>query len=104
MGRLKDFLKTHGFGCIIVVRNWFTSFLPSLMKLCTVEMFSNKWFSKQDESHNLKSIKTQRTKAALEIISNSKRCVLLSGTPALSRPSELFPQVKALQPKLFKDM
>jgi hypothetical protein len=21
MGRLKDFLKTHGFGCIIVVRN-----------------------------------------------------------------------------------
>jgi hypothetical protein len=27
--------------------------------------------------------------------------VMLSGTPALSRPAELYPQISAIDPKLF---
>lgn len=75
MATKKDFLKSYGFGVIIV-----------------------------DECHSLKSIKTKRTKAALDLVGKIRRVILLSGTPALSRPAELFTQIKALQPNLFKDM
>ncbi|XP_073992688.1 SWI/SNF-related matrix-associated actin-dependent regulator of chromatin subfamily A-like protein 1 isoform X2 [Rhodnius prolixus] len=75
MGKLKEFITSFGFGVIIL-----------------------------DESHCLKNIKTIRTKAALEIVKKCKRCILLSGTPALSRPAELFCQIKAVNPLLFKDM
>jgi hypothetical protein len=46
-----------------------------------------------DESHYLKNTKTKRTKAVLPVLQRAKRVVLLSGTPALSRPNELFTQV-----------
>lgn len=49
----------------------------------------------------MKNLKANRTKTALMLISQAKRCILLSGTPALSRPFELFPQIKALEPKAF---
>lgn len=52
----------------------------------------------QDESHSMKSMKTNRTSAALSLIKKAKRCILLSGTPALSRPVELYPQMKAIEP------
>ena len=55
-----------------------------------------------DESHCLKSNTTQRTKAALPLLSQARRCVCLTGTPALSRPIELFSQLQALQPRLFR--
>lgn len=48
-----------------------------------------------DESHMLKDFKTQRTKAAQPILRAARHCVLLTGTPALSRPSELFTQARA---------
>lgn len=54
-----------------------------------------------DESHSLKSAKTQRTKAALDIVKKVKRVILLSGTPALSRPAELFTQLSAIDPSVF---
>jgi len=54
-----------------------------------------------DESHLLKDIKTKRTKVALELARNAERRILLSGTPALSRPSELFSQVRLVDPKIF---
>ncbi|XP_014246833.1 SWI/SNF-related matrix-associated actin-dependent regulator of chromatin subfamily A-like protein 1 [Cimex lectularius] len=57
-----------------------------------------------DESHSLKNAKTQRTKAALEISKNIKCKILLSGTPALSRPIELYPQIRLLEPSLFKEI
>ncbi|XP_022168575.1 SWI/SNF-related matrix-associated actin-dependent regulator of chromatin subfamily A-like protein 1 [Myzus persicae] len=49
-----------------------------------------------DESHSLKSEKSARTKAALSFAMQSKQCILLSGTPALSRPIELYSQIKAI--------
>uniref|UniRef100_A0AAV2JCX5 SWI/SNF-related matrix-associated actin-dependent regulator of chromatin subfamily A-like protein 1 n=1 Tax=Knipowitschia caucasica TaxID=637954 RepID=A0AAV2JCX5_KNICA len=54
-----------------------------------------------DESHFLKNNKTARYKAALPLLQAAKRVILLSGTPALARPSELYTQIQAVRPKLF---
>jgi SWI/SNF-related matrix-associated actin-dependent regulator 1 of chromatin subfamily A len=54
-----------------------------------------------DESHELKNAKTQTYKALLPIIMKSKYLLLLSGTPTLNRPAELFPQLKLLLPDVF---
>ncbi|KAK2839698.1 hypothetical protein Q5P01_013438 [Channa striata] len=54
-----------------------------------------------DESHFLKNMKTARFKAALPLLKAAKRVILLSGTPAMSRPSELYPQILAVRPTLF---
>ncbi|XP_047457796.1 SWI/SNF-related matrix-associated actin-dependent regulator of chromatin subfamily A-like protein 1 [Mugil cephalus] len=54
-----------------------------------------------DESHFLKNMKTARCKAALPLLKAAKRVILLSGTPAMSRPSELYAQILAVRPTLF---
>ncbi|XP_066542705.1 SWI/SNF-related matrix-associated actin-dependent regulator of chromatin subfamily A-like protein 1 isoform X2 [Hoplias malabaricus] len=54
-----------------------------------------------DESHFLKNIKTARCRAALPLLKAAKRVVLLSGTPAMSRPAELYTQILAVRPTLF---
>lgn len=56
-----------------------------------------------DESHYLKTRKAMRTKALLPLIHAAKCAMLLSGTPALSRPVELFTQLHALQPTQWND-
>ena len=55
-----------------------------------------------DESHALKSYKAARTKATMEICKSAKHIILLSGTPALSRPSELYSQLEIIDKSLFK--
>lgn len=64
--------------------------------MCTINSFSITIYYFKDESHNLKSDKSARTKAALALAMKSNRCILLSGTPALSRPIELFTQIQAV--------
>jgi SWI/SNF-related matrix-associated actin-dependent regulator 1 of chromatin subfamily A len=54
-----------------------------------------------DESHNLKQKNSQRCQLALPLLQGAKRLVLLSGTPALARPVELWTQVYSLAPALF---
>jgi SNF2-related domain/Helicase conserved C-terminal domain len=49
-----------------------------------------------DESHMLKNMNTKRTKNLVPVLSATNRCVLLSGTPAFAKPSELWPQLKIL--------
>jgi len=44
----------------------------------------------------LKNIKTKRTSKLVPILHATNRCILLSGTPALARPTELWPQLKIL--------
>lgn len=44
-------------------------------------------------------LQAQRTKLALPLVKAAKRCIMLSGTPALSRPTELFTQLQGLLPK-----
>ena len=46
----------------------------------------------------LKNREAQRTKAVLPLLQRARRALLLSGTPALSRPSELYTQLAALDP------
>lgn len=57
-----------------------------------------------DESHFIKNSKTARTKACQKALSKAKRVVLLTGTPALSRPIELYTQICAVQPTCFLSM
>lgn len=54
-----------------------------------------------DESHSIKNDETQRSRAAAKVGKVAKRMILLSGTPALSRPIELFPQISLINPQLF---
>jgi len=55
-----------------------------------------------DESHMIKNRDAMRTREILNIASQAKRVLLLSGTPALARPLELWPQIEAIEPGLFK--
>ncbi|ODN00238.1 SWI/SNF-related matrix-associated actin-dependent regulator of chromatin subfamily A-like protein 1 [Orchesella cincta] len=54
-----------------------------------------------DESHHLKNHKTARTKAAIPLMQTARRLILLSGTPALSRPIELYSQISAIDKSIF---
>ncbi|KYQ90093.1 SNF2-related domain-containing protein [Tieghemostelium lacteum] len=49
-----------------------------------------------DESHYLKSVSAQRTSSVLKLIQKATVRILLTGTPALSRPIELYSQLVAL--------
>ncbi|NXC28279.1 ZRAB3 endonuclease, partial [Campylorhamphus procurvoides] len=54
-----------------------------------------------DESHYMKSRDATRSKILLPIVQKALRAVLLTGTPALGRPEELFMQIEALFPGRF---
>lgn len=54
-----------------------------------------------DESHNLKQKNSQRSQILLPLLRKARRLVLLSGTPALARPAELWTQLSCLAPTLF---
>ncbi|XP_022714699.1 SWI/SNF-related matrix-associated actin-dependent regulator of chromatin subfamily A-like protein 1 isoform X3 [Durio zibethinus] len=55
-----------------------------------------------DESHFLKNAQAKRTTASLPVIKKAQYAILLSGTPALSRPIELFKQLEALYPNVYR--
>ncbi|KAF7837628.1 SWI/SNF-related matrix-associated actin-dependent regulator of chromatin subfamily A-like protein 1 isoform X1 [Senna tora] len=57
-----------------------------------------------DESHFLKNAQAKRTTASLPVIKKAQYAILLSGTPALSRPIELFKQLEALHPDVYKNV
>lgn len=49
-----------------------------------------------DEAHYIKSSSTKRTRTALEIAKQASHVLLLTGTPILNRPMELFTLLKAI--------
>ena len=51
-----------------------------------------------DEAHSIKSDKTKRYNNLRSLCMNTDRLILLSGTPALNRPIELYTQVEILLP------
>ncbi|EFJ51368.1 hypothetical protein VOLCADRAFT_103414 [Volvox carteri f. nagariensis] len=51
-----------------------------------------------DEAHYIKNGKAKRTEAALPLIKQARHAVLLTGTPALSKPNELVPLLQGLFP------
>ena len=54
-----------------------------------------------DECHNIKNKDALRTKCILPIAKKTKRLILLSGTPILSRPLEGFTILSCLRPDIF---
>lgn len=57
-----------------------------------------------DECHYLKNAGAQRTKELLPLLAEATRAILLSGTPALSRPRELWTQLNVLNGRAWSDM
>ena len=56
-----------------------------------------------DESHYVKSRKTKRTKALTPLVKSARFALLVTGTPALNRPIELFSQLNMLRPSYIKN-
>jgi len=54
-----------------------------------------------DESHNIKEKTSQRCKLAIPLLLDARRLLLLSGTPALARPVELWAQLHCIDKDLF---
>ena len=72
------------------------------LALKMVDKISNKKFKVviADECHYLKNVQAQRTSAILPVLKSSPHAIMITGTPALSRPSELYTQLSALlEPK-----
>ncbi|GJP41572.1 hypothetical protein CLOM_g1231 [Closterium sp. NIES-68] len=57
-----------------------------------------------DESHYLKNYKAKRTGLAVPRLQAATRAILLTGTPALSRPIDLFKQLEALLPRAYRKL
>ncbi|KAI4338598.1 hypothetical protein MLD38_023636 [Melastoma candidum] len=57
-----------------------------------------------DESHFLKNEKAKRTTHSLPVLQKAEYAILLSGTPALSRPIELYKQLEALYPDVYRNV
>ena len=54
-----------------------------------------------DESHYLKNHKTKRTRGLSPLIRKIDKAILLTGTPALNRPSELYSQANMIRKQYF---
>lgn len=54
-----------------------------------------------DESHNLKERNSQRCQLTMPLLLKAKRVLFLSGTPALARPVELWPQLHCINQDMF---
>jgi len=54
-----------------------------------------------DESHYIKNYKAQRTVKIQELFAKIPHRILLTGTPILNRPSELYTQISIIQPGMF---
>ena len=53
-----------------------------------------------DEVHYLKSRESKRSIALIPVMTKAKRCLLISGTPMLSKPVELFNVMKMVRPDI----
>ncbi|KAL8426032.1 hypothetical protein Efla_001950 [Eimeria flavescens] len=92
---------------ILIIRNGKTEILPetrmviiSYDLLAKQERFqANYQCVICDESHYLKNHQAKRTQAICPIIRQARRALLLSGTPALNRPVELYQQLNSLLPE-----
>jgi SWI/SNF-related matrix-associated actin-dependent regulator 1 of chromatin subfamily A len=52
-----------------------------------------------DEAHGMKNPEAKRTKSLIRISHAAKRCIIMTGTPFLSRPFEIWPLLYALNPE-----
>ena len=54
-----------------------------------------------DEAHYMKNFDSKRTKLLIPILQRCKRLILLTGTPILAKPVEIYPLLTALRPDFF---
>lgn len=55
-----------------------------------------------DEAHYLKNSDTNRCEQLVPFLSHKQKIFLLTGTPALAKPRELFNLLRILRPDIFK--
>jgi len=53
-----------------------------------------------DEAHFLKSQDSKRSKNLIPVLQSSKRVILLSGTPVLNKPVEIYNIMKIIRPEV----
>lgn len=70
-------------------------------RICDKLLDKNFKFAIADEAHYIKNIEAKRTLVLLPIFQKCKRLILLTGTPILSKPFEIFPILKCLRPDIF---
>lgn len=81
------------------LKKFFVEYMPPKGKLrnsMDIKMRDNVELFKAvaiDESHRCKDTKTQQTKLALRIAMNKEWRILLTGTPVVNKPIDLFPQL-----------
>jgi SNF2 family DNA or RNA helicase len=56
-----------------------------------------------DESHGIKDMSSQQTKTVLALSKKAGRRYLMTGTPSLGKPEDLYPQMKFLSPSIFPE-
>jgi SNF2 family DNA or RNA helicase len=78
-------------GIVIINYDILKKWLPELQRIEPQILIA-------DESHMLKSKKSQRSKAAKELAAVVPHKILLTGTPVLNRPSELWNQLQIIEP------
>ena len=54
-----------------------------------------------DEAHYMKNLDAKRSKLLIPILQRCKRLILLTGTPILAKPVEIYPLLTALRPDFF---
>ena len=81
----------------IVIINY--DILPSWVDALTKEMRPQ--IIIYDESHNLKNSASKRTQAAATLSSRIPQRLLLTGTPVLNRPNELWTQLNIIDPERY---
>lgn len=56
-----------------------------------------------DESHGIKDMTSQQTKTVLALSRKAGRRYLMTGTPSLGKPEDLYPQMRFLSPSIFPE-
>jgi SWI/SNF-related matrix-associated actin-dependent regulator of chromatin subfamily A-like protein 1 len=66
---------------------------------CSFNVRSLSWCVLASHSlHDISNMQAQCTKNIVPLLARAKRAVLISGTPAMSKPAELMPQLRGLLP------
>jgi SNF2 family DNA or RNA helicase len=90
----KPYPLTGDIGIIILNYDILKKWLPELKAIKPQVLI-------YDESHNCKNSKTQRSKAAAQLAKSVPHKILLTGTPVMNRPSELWHQLCILAPETY---
>ena len=90
----KPYPLTGDIGIIIINYDVLKKWLPELRR-CKPQVLI------YDESHSIKNPKAARSKAAAQLAKSVPHKILLTGTPVLNRPSELWSQLCIIDPKRY---